>query len=254
MRMASRIRPPFLIVTAFWAYVAASNVIYAHSMQESLAALHVEDFFAGWEARLLQHLFLYPLLLGGVWGSLRIGWQPIARRLPLQAADGRRVRGRGIAGALAGGMADERFLALSGDVGERRRSHGRDAGLGAAHLAGECHDLPPDLRVRHRPGERLRFLSPAARLADPRRGARAGAHERASGVAAHAALAAFALQPAAHHPRPDRVGPGGGAHHDRAARRSAAPPAQRRRAGILTPRRRDAVRTPLPRAAAAAFR
>jgi Histidine kinase len=88
MRMASRIRPPFLIVTAFWAYVAASNVIYAHSMQESLAALHAEDVFAGWEPRLLQHLFLYPLLLGGVWGSVRIGWQPLARRLPLQALIG----------------------------------------------------------------------------------------------------------------------------------------------------------------------
>ncbi|HUN72813.1 MAG TPA: histidine kinase [Steroidobacteraceae bacterium] len=86
--MASRLRQPFLIVTAFWAYVAASNVIYAHSMQESLATLHAEDFFAGWEPRLLQHLFLYPLLLGGVWGSLRIGWQPIGRRLPLQVLMG----------------------------------------------------------------------------------------------------------------------------------------------------------------------
>jgi hypothetical protein len=84
MRMASRIRPPFLIVTVFWAYVAASNVIYAHSMQESLAALHVANFFAGWQARLLQHFCLYPLLLGAVWCSIRIGWQPIARRLPLQ--------------------------------------------------------------------------------------------------------------------------------------------------------------------------
>jgi hypothetical protein len=88
MRMASRIRPPFLIVTAFWAYVAASNVIYAHSMQESLTALHRADFFACWEARLLQHLFLYPLLLGAVWVSLGIGWHPIARRLPLQALMG----------------------------------------------------------------------------------------------------------------------------------------------------------------------
>jgi len=86
--MASRIRPLFLIVTAFWAYVAASNVIYAHSMQQSLTALHHEDFFACWEARLLQHLFLYPLLLGAVWASLRIGWQPIARRLPLQVLMG----------------------------------------------------------------------------------------------------------------------------------------------------------------------
>jgi hypothetical protein len=84
MRMASRIRPPFLIVTAFWAYVAASNVLYAHSMQQSLTALHVADFFAGWEPRLLQHLVLYPVLLGAVWASLRIGWQPLRRCLPVQ--------------------------------------------------------------------------------------------------------------------------------------------------------------------------
>lgn len=86
--MTPRVRPPLLIVTAFWAYVAASNVIYAHSMQESLNAIHMADFFAGWQARLLQHLFLYPLLLGGVWGALRIGWQPLSRRLPLQVLIG----------------------------------------------------------------------------------------------------------------------------------------------------------------------
>ncbi|HEX4269318.1 MAG TPA: histidine kinase [Steroidobacteraceae bacterium] len=82
--MASRIRPTFLIVTAFWAYVAASNVIYAHSMQESLTALHVADFFSGWQVRLLQHLFLYPLLLAAIWASLRVGWQPFGRCLSLQ--------------------------------------------------------------------------------------------------------------------------------------------------------------------------
>ncbi|HVS77690.1 MAG TPA: histidine kinase [Steroidobacteraceae bacterium] len=82
--MASRIRPPLLIVTAFWAYVAASNVLYANSMQANLTALHVEHFFAGWQARLLQHLFLYPVLLACIRASLRIGWQPLGRRLPLQ--------------------------------------------------------------------------------------------------------------------------------------------------------------------------
>src|SRR5512146_450545 len=84
MRMAPRIRPPLLIVTAFWAYVAASNVLYANSMQANLDALHVAHFFAGWQARLLQHLFLYPALVACAWGSLRIGWQPVGRRLPLQ--------------------------------------------------------------------------------------------------------------------------------------------------------------------------
>ena len=86
MRMAPRIRPPLLIVTAFWAYVAASNVLYANSMQANLTALHVAHFFAGWQARLLQHLILYPVLLGCIWGSLRAGWQPLGRRLPLQVA------------------------------------------------------------------------------------------------------------------------------------------------------------------------
>ncbi|HEV7137651.1 MAG TPA: histidine kinase [Steroidobacteraceae bacterium] len=82
--MASRIRPPLLIVTAFWAYVAVSNVLYANSMQANLDALHVAHFFAGWQARLLQHLFMYPALLACVWVSLRIGWQPLSRRLPWQ--------------------------------------------------------------------------------------------------------------------------------------------------------------------------
>ena len=82
--MAPRFRPTLLIVTAFWAYVAASDVIYAHSMQESLSAIHMTDVFAGWEARLLQHLFLYPLLVASVWASLHIGWQSLKRGVPLQ--------------------------------------------------------------------------------------------------------------------------------------------------------------------------
>ena len=86
--MVSRIRPLLLIVTAFWAYVAASNVLYANSMQANLTALHVAHFFSGWQARLLQHLILYPELLACVWASLRIGWQPVATRLPLQVLMG----------------------------------------------------------------------------------------------------------------------------------------------------------------------
>jgi hypothetical protein len=86
--MVSRIRPLLLIVTAFWAYVAASNVLYANSMQANLTALHVAHFFSGWQARLLQHLVLYPELLVCVWASLRMGWQPVATRLPLQVLMG----------------------------------------------------------------------------------------------------------------------------------------------------------------------
>lgn len=88
------VRQNLLILTAFWVYVACSNVLYANSMQAGIdsmqammahmpgaAALHV---FASARARLVQHLFLYPMLLLFVWISLRIGWHSFWRRLPLQ--------------------------------------------------------------------------------------------------------------------------------------------------------------------------
>jgi two-component system, LytTR family, sensor kinase len=84
MSMGSRIRFPLLIVTAFWAYVTVSDILYADSLRAGLSALNVSDFFAPWTARLLQHLFLYPGLLACVWAALRIGWRPILPRLPLQ--------------------------------------------------------------------------------------------------------------------------------------------------------------------------
>ncbi len=82
--MNARFRPLLLIVTVFWIYVALSDVLYANQMQSSLTAMHVGHLFAPWQARLLQHLLLYPVLLTCVWTSLRMGWQPIWRRLPLQ--------------------------------------------------------------------------------------------------------------------------------------------------------------------------
>jgi hypothetical protein len=79
------VRQHLLILTTFWIYVAFSNVLYANSMQASLAMMRGEiRFFAPWGARLLQHLFLYPVLLCCVWASIRAGWQPLARKLPLQ--------------------------------------------------------------------------------------------------------------------------------------------------------------------------
>jgi two-component system, LytTR family, sensor kinase len=83
--MSSRVRFPLLIVTVFWAYVTVSDILYANSLRAGLSALNVNDFFAPWSARLLQHLFLYPVLLGCVRASTRIGWRPILPRVPLQA-------------------------------------------------------------------------------------------------------------------------------------------------------------------------
>jgi hypothetical protein len=76
---------PFLgLLTAFWVYVALSNVMYANSMQASLSLMKVEHVFAPWDARLIQHLLLYPLFLLSMWGSRRTGWQRPWRAIPLQ--------------------------------------------------------------------------------------------------------------------------------------------------------------------------
>jgi hypothetical protein len=74
------------ILSVFWVYVTLSNVLFANSLQASFEAMSGKHFFARWDARVLQHLFLYPALLLSVWTSLRIGWVPRSRRIPLQIA------------------------------------------------------------------------------------------------------------------------------------------------------------------------
>src|ERR1700722_15667872 len=78
------VRQYLVILTVFWVYVACSNVLYASSMQASIAQLGGKHMFAPYCARLVQHLMLYPVLLGCVWASLRIGWQSMWRKLPAQ--------------------------------------------------------------------------------------------------------------------------------------------------------------------------
>jgi hypothetical protein len=80
----SSFRPLLGVLTAFWIYVALSNVMYANNMQASLSAMKVEHVFARWDARLLQHLILYPLFILCMWVSLRTGWQRLWRALPVQ--------------------------------------------------------------------------------------------------------------------------------------------------------------------------
>jgi hypothetical protein len=80
----SSFRPLLGVLTAFWVYVALSNVMYANNMQASLSAMKVEHVFARWDARLLQHLILYPLFILCMWISLRTGWQRLWRALPVQ--------------------------------------------------------------------------------------------------------------------------------------------------------------------------
>jgi Histidine kinase len=76
--------PLLAILTTFWIYVTLSNVLYASSMQASFSSMSPGHYFAPWDQRVLQHLFLYPILILCVVGSQRIGWTPMWRTLPLQ--------------------------------------------------------------------------------------------------------------------------------------------------------------------------
>lgn len=80
--------PLLAILTTFWVYVTLSNVLYATSMQASLASMSPGHYFAPWDARVLQHLFLYPILILCVLGSVRVGWTPMWRTVPLQIGMG----------------------------------------------------------------------------------------------------------------------------------------------------------------------
>ena len=87
-RRAARARrnfwPQLAVLSGFWIYVALSNLMYANTMGESLKSVNVTDFFAPWDARLIQHFILYPLFILCAWTSLRIGWRPLWRALPIQ--------------------------------------------------------------------------------------------------------------------------------------------------------------------------
>ena len=75
----------FLVITFFfWVYVALSNILYAYSMRTGMARMTNVSLFAAWDARLLQHVLLLPVLLVSFWASLRIQWRPMLLALPLQ--------------------------------------------------------------------------------------------------------------------------------------------------------------------------
>lgn len=68
----------------FWAYVTLSNVFYAYSMRTGIAKVTDVPLFAPWDARVLQHVFLLPVLLAAFWASLRVQWRPLMFAMPLQ--------------------------------------------------------------------------------------------------------------------------------------------------------------------------
>jgi two-component system, LytTR family, sensor kinase len=74
----------FAIVGLFWLYVTLSNVLYAYSMRVGFARATEIQVFAPWDARVLQHLLLLPVVMVSFWASLRVQWSPLLIAVPLQ--------------------------------------------------------------------------------------------------------------------------------------------------------------------------
>jgi signal transduction histidine kinase len=68
----------------FWLYVTLSNVLYAYSMRTGIAHVTDAPLFAVWEARVMQHALLLPILMVSYWASLRVQWRPLYIAVPLQ--------------------------------------------------------------------------------------------------------------------------------------------------------------------------
>lgn len=76
-----------LTVTAvYWLYVTLSNILYAQSLRVGFSEVTSAELFVSWHMRLFQHLVLFPALVGCLWLSLRRGWMPLWRSVPLQLA------------------------------------------------------------------------------------------------------------------------------------------------------------------------
>jgi hypothetical protein len=74
----------FTLVFAFWAYVTVSNVLYAYGMRTGISKVSDLSVFAPWDARVLQHLLLLPLVIIAYQASLRIQWRPVLVAVPAQ--------------------------------------------------------------------------------------------------------------------------------------------------------------------------
>lgn len=71
------LRSLFLITGLFWIYITASNILYARGMRANMAQYTQLVMFSPWGERAIQHLQLFPLLVGCYWASLRVGWRKL---------------------------------------------------------------------------------------------------------------------------------------------------------------------------------
>jgi hypothetical protein len=221
-------RPLLGVLTAFWVYVALSNVMYAENMQASLSVQNIEHVFAAWDARIVQHLVLYPFFILAMHASLSTGWQPLRRALPLQLLCalafavlaspalvlGEYLTGLGHAGH---GMHDE----WASEWGSWQAFSNHEVPIWIASITSFLLTYGFGLALIMGFNFYRRLRDSELRAAALER----ALERRAPRGAAHAAVAAYAVQPAAYHPRPDHLGSRSGAGHGGAARGSVAPAA-----------------------------
>src|SRR5580765_4193562 len=72
------------VAGVYWLYVTTSDILYAQSLRVGFSEITTAQLFVPWNIRLFQHLMLFPALVGCLWLSLRTGWKPLWRTLPLQ--------------------------------------------------------------------------------------------------------------------------------------------------------------------------
>ncbi len=72
------------ISLAFWIFATVSAVLYVDGITQHMPDAMRADYFAPWQARVLQYALLFPPLLGCYWLALRIGWSSLRRSLPKQ--------------------------------------------------------------------------------------------------------------------------------------------------------------------------
>jgi hypothetical protein len=72
------------VAAIYWLYVTVSDILYAQSLRVGFGEVTSLTLFLPWDARLCQHLALFPALLGCLWLSLRQGWLPVWRAVPVQ--------------------------------------------------------------------------------------------------------------------------------------------------------------------------
>ncbi len=73
-----------IVIAVYWMYVTVSDILYANSLRVGFSQMTSARLFVPWDARLVQHLILFPVLIGCLWSSVRIGWRPLWRAIPLQ--------------------------------------------------------------------------------------------------------------------------------------------------------------------------